>query len=228
MTRRGGSLLVSYGEHGEDVERTLEWVPVEELELNVSKLEENIDEGLTVKSGTVQIRVPQRCSASLGLIQSMSYCVGSRAAMFSGVLSAVRPVELIMRRVGHSEGSSEIIYIVPLDIYTFSKIVHPAPCLTSLVLGRPAERFGQEVLLVIVGIVCWVGLCAAPCPSRKGKKMDELVRIVHSASLDSRLGITGTGAGCGTSSSWGTLCGLYIPLTFALDTGASMSGSSWV
>ena len=50
---------------------------------------------------------PQRCSACSGVKKSMFSLVGSRRAIFSGLFSAYRPVEVIIRSSGKSSFDGE-------------------------------------------------------------------------------------------------------------------------
>ena len=55
----------------------------------------------------------------------MSSEVGIRAAMFSGVFSAGRPVEVIMRMSGMLFGLDVTMKTVPFDMYKLLNTVHP-------------------------------------------------------------------------------------------------------
>jgi len=68
---------------------------------------------------------PHRLCASSGVIKSMFSVVGSRAARFSGVLSAGRPVLVIILISGNIERSEEMMYRVPFDMYRLRKRVQP-------------------------------------------------------------------------------------------------------
>ena len=58
---------------------------------------------------------PHRWRAASGVIKSIFCDVGSRAAMFSGVFSAVRPV-LVIKRISGKERFVERMNRVPLDM----------------------------------------------------------------------------------------------------------------
>jgi hypothetical protein len=62
--------------------------------------------------------------------------VGSLAAIFSGVLSAIKPVEVMSLIAGKSDGLEDTMKRVPLAIYMFRKTVHPGACDTIEVSGR--------------------------------------------------------------------------------------------
>lgn len=60
---------------------------------------------------------PQRARARSGVMNARSWAVGMRAAMFSGVFSAGRPVEVMRRISGNDEGGcEETTYRVPFDM----------------------------------------------------------------------------------------------------------------
>lgn len=65
----------------------------------------------------------------------MSSAVGTRAAMFSGVFSAGRPVDVIITMSGNDFGLDVTMYIVPFIMYRFLKTVHPGACCTIVVSG---------------------------------------------------------------------------------------------
>ncbi|KAI5985624.1 hypothetical protein EDD15DRAFT_2301604 [Pisolithus albus] len=62
----------------------------------------------------------------------MFHLLGLRAAIFSGVTSAARPVDVIYLIPGNELGDDDTISRVPMNIYMSRKTVHPGTCLTSV------------------------------------------------------------------------------------------------
>jgi hypothetical protein len=62
--------------------------------------------------------------------------VGSLAAMFSGVFSATRPVEVMSLIGGKADRDEDSKKRVPLAIYMSRKTVHPGACAIIDVSGR--------------------------------------------------------------------------------------------
>ena len=69
-------------------------------------------------------------------MKSICCFVGSLAAIFSGVLRASKPVEVMSLMGGKLDGDEDNMNSVPLAIYMSRKRVHPGACEIIDVSGR--------------------------------------------------------------------------------------------